>query len=71
MCNSICQNFAVKRMSTCSMYSLGFVSCNQCDSFFYRDDCRKNQGGALVCPCCLRQCRTNPRSKKNLIVMRH
>jgi len=70
MCNSICDNFSVRKLSKCSMYALGFVSCNPCNSYFYRDDCLKNNGLAMVCPCCLRQVRTNPRSKKNLVVMR-
>ena len=70
MCNSICFKFAVKKMSTCSMFSLGFVMCNPCDTYFYRDDCLKNKGGSIICPCCLMQVRTNPRSKKNLVVAR-
>jgi len=70
MCNQICNKFSVKKMSTCSMFSLGFVACNPCDKYFFRDDCKKNNGGSLVCPCCMRQVRTNPRSKKNLVVAR-
>jgi len=71
MCNSIHKNFAVKKMSTCSMFSLGFKYCVSCDSYYYSDDCLKNKGGSLICPCCRIQVRSNPRSKKNLIVVRH
>jgi len=71
MCNSICKFYAVKKMSTCSMFSLGFVLCNPCNTYYYREDCLKNAGGKLICICCRVQVRANPRSKKNLVVLRN
>jgi len=71
MCNRICFKFAVRKMSTCSMYSLGFKMCNECDCYLYSDDCLINNGGSKICPCCFLQVRSNPRSKKNMIVVRN
>jgi len=53
------------------MFSLGFVLCNPCQCYFYRDDCLKNKGSKLICMCCRVQVRTSPRSKNNMILVRN
>ncbi len=65
MCNRNCFTISVKKLPFCSMFTLGFVFCANCETYLYREDCKK-----LRCPCCRFQVRTSPRSKKSVIMAR-
>ena len=56
-CNGICKKYKALNPSQIGRYAAGQKRCNYCEIFVDYD--------GLVCPCCNRQLRCLPRSRKD------